>query len=122
MVQLGATAIARPQQKIAAGVRGFAAAEGTIQLPVWLARSLQVDQPGAKVYVEAMPHTALPSAESCCLRATDPRFLALSNARAVLETALSTRFRTLTLVSGFFNVFFNLHLFFKFLAFLGPSS
>lgn len=79
-------------------MRGFSAADGTIQLPAWLARALHVDQRGAKVFVEALPADTLPAADFCRLRATDPRFLALPNARAVLETALSTRFRTLTKV------------------------
>lgn len=97
-LRLTTTALARPEQWFVASVGGFGAEEGCVQIPGWLQQALAV-APGGRVLVERLADDALPDAESCRLRATDPRFMSLPNARAVLETALSTYFRTLTAVS-----------------------
>lgn len=100
-LSLAPSAVARPEARFTASVGGFEAEEGHIRLPGWLQKALDIPA-GGRVLVERLAEDALPDAETCRLRATDPRFMALPNARAVLETALSTHFRTLTQVSEAF--------------------
>lgn len=96
-LSLAPSAVSRPEKRFVASVGGFEAEEGHIRLPGWLQQALDIPV-GGRVLVERLVDDALPDAERCRLRATDPRFMALPNARAVLETALSTHFRTLTQV------------------------
>eukprot|EP01137_Pigoraptor_chileana_P027739 Opistho-2@881 len=77
---------------ISGGILDFTADEGRIVLPAWMAAELQARAGDAIVLRTAQ----LPKAETCTFEPEDAAFCSVHDYRAVLETAIGSRYVTLT--------------------------
>eukprot|EP00038_Savillea_parva_P014851 m.12259 g.12259 ORF g.12259 m.12259 type:complete len:759 (-) comp2925_c0_seq1:98-2374(-) len=72
----------------------FSAEAGTVVLPEWMVKHLGLSS-HARALVEVL-EGPLPKAEFCSMRPKSPEFFQFKDFRAVLESALGTRYTTLT--------------------------
>ena len=82
----------RSKRAVHGGVLDFNAAEGCVDLPLWMGQALSAPE-GQYVTVSL---DDLPLAESCALQPASVQFYALRDHRAALEHALSTQYTCLS--------------------------
>eukprot|EP00045_Choanoeca_perplexa_P010041 m.100457 g.100457 ORF g.100457 m.100457 type:complete len:681 (+) comp15126_c0_seq1:19-2061(+) len=94
-LRLYPSAIAKDDASVSAGVGDFSAPDNTIILPAWMMAAIGA-KPGSKIRIDLVDADSLPKADFCRIRAVDGSFLKLPNARAILESEFSAKYRTLT--------------------------